>query len=252
MVAAEQIHLEIVLPCYNPREGWAKSIVASMASIQSQLPDLKLGLIVVNDGSSHGVTPESIEFLKQVVPGTQFISYPDNKGKGHALRKGMETATAPLVIYTDVDFPYEEKSFVNLCRKLQSGEADVIAGVRDDTYYAKVPPGRKRISKILRWMLRTFLRLQITDTQCGLKGFNNKGRNIFLQTRINRFLFDLEFIYLASNDDELKLMPCEVALKPGIVFSKMSFRILLLESFNFFKIFIRGFFGRLFRRKKKA
>lgn len=242
--------LEIVLPCYNPREGWEERILTSFRLIQSQLPGLQMGLILVNDGSTSGIDAMAVGRLQAALPGLRYVACPKNMGKGHALREGVKVSAAPLVIYTDVDFPYEERSLVSLYHKLQNGGSDVVAGVRDDAYYAKVPPGRKRISKILRWMLRTFLRLRITDTQCGLKGFNEKGRKLFLATRINRFLFDLEFIFLASNESGVKVEPCEVALKPGIVFSKMSLRVLALESFNFFKIFVRGVFRRLFGRRK--
>ena len=100
--------------------------------------------------------------------------------------------------------PYEEKSLLEVARLLTSENADVVAGVRADTYYEGVPADRRRISRFLRWMLRTFLGVKVTDTQCGLKGFNQKGREIFLQTTINRFLFDLEFIFLASNDKQIK------------------------------------------------
>jgi hypothetical protein len=117
--------------------------------------------------------------------------------------------------------------------------------VRDAQYYLHVPPIRRFISKFLRWMLRTFLRIKISDTQCGLKGFNAVGRQLFLQTRINRFLFDLEFIYLASTTQDLQLAPVPVQLKPGIEFSKARLGILLRESLNFVSIFARGILNRL-------
>ena len=167
-------------------------------------------------------------------------------GKGFALRKGAEAARADFVIYTDVDFPYQEESLLRVFATLQAGQCDVVAGVRDAAYYTNVPPARRRISRLLRWMLRTFLRLQITDTQCGLKGFNRKGKALFLTTTINRFLFDLEFIFLASNDSDIRLCPAEVELKPDIVFSKVNPKVLLNEAFNFMRIFFRGIRKRVF------
>lgn len=165
-------------------------------------------------------------------------------GKGYALREGVKVADAQCVIYTDIDFPYEEASLLEVARHLLRGEADVVAGVRDDGYYAGVPADRRRISRFLRWMLRTFLRLRITDTQCGLKGFNQAGRTIFLQTTINRFLFDLEFIFLASRNAGLRLKPVQATLKPGIVFSHVSLRVLGREGWNFLRVFFRALFRR--------
>ena len=97
---------------------------------------------------------------------------------------------------------------------------------------------------MLRWMLKRILRLKITDTQCGLKGFNAKGRTVFLQTGIDRFLFDLEFIFLASKTPNLRIEPVPVTLKPGIQFSHVSIQVLLAESMNFAKVFVRALRGK--------
>lgn len=238
--------LDIVLPCYNPPQGWTAGAIAAVAKLVAALPETDLNIILVNDGSSRGLTEEHLHQLRQGLPSFSYIDSTPNMGKGFALRKGAEAANADFVIYTDVDFPYQEESLLRVFATLQDGKSDVVAGVRDAAYYTNVPPARRRISRLLRWMLRTFLRLQITDTQCGLKGFNRKGKALFLTTTINRFLFDLEFIFLASNDADIRLAPAEVELKPDIVFSKVNPRVLLNEAFNFMKIFFRGLRKRIF------
>lgn len=238
--------LDIILPCFNPPEGWVDKIILSFRRIEAALPGIGLRLILVNDGSTQGLDEKDIARLRSEIPSLQYISSSPNKGKGFALRKGVEAANSKFQIYTDVDFPYEEESLLALFDRLQKEEGDIVAGVRDASYYEGVPVGRKRISKLLRWMLRTFLRLKLTDTQCGLKGFNAKGRALFLSTTIDRFLFDLEFIFLASNDSSIRLIPSPVRLKPHIIFSKVNWRILLNESFNFMRIFFRGIWKRLF------
>ncbi|MBK9190506.1 MAG: hypothetical protein IPM77_02840 [Crocinitomicaceae bacterium] len=86
--------------------------------------------------------------------------------------------------------------------------------------------------------MKTFLRLPTDDSQCGIKGFNKKGADVFLDTKIDRFLFDLEFIKLASKR-KLNVQIAEVELKPNIVFSKVSFKILFRESLNFLKVLFR-------------
>ena len=104
-----------------------------------------------------------------------------------------------------------------------------------------MPPGRKFISKILRTGSKNILRLKISDTQCGLKGFNKKGKNIFLKTTIDRYLFDLEFIFLVSRQKEVSMIPVEIELRENIQFSSMRTGILLSEGFNFLKIFFKSF-----------
>ena len=102
-----------------------------------------------------------------------------------------------------------------------------------------MPPFRKALSLFLRWVLRNVLRLPITDTQCGLKGFNRQGREVFLKTRINRFLFDLEFVQLVARNKALMAKPLEVTLRDDVTFSKVNLRVLATESLNFVVLLFR-------------
>ena len=70
---------------------------------------------------------------------------------------------------------------------------------------------------------------------------NQKGKDIFLQTSIDRYLFDLEFIFLSARN-KLNIKTVEVELRPEIVLSKMNWKILLQEFGNFLKIFAKSVF----------
>jgi hypothetical protein len=59
-----------------------------------------------------------------------------------------------------------------------------------------------------------------------------------MQTKIDRYLFDLEFILYASKQ-RLKIKPIPVSLREGIVFGNMNYKILLQESKNLWKILNR-------------
>src|SRR5688572_2743784 len=203
--------LSLILPCYNPPLNWEKIVVESVKSI-SEKTGVQPQLIIVNDGSVKNTEPEKIAFIRTSIPDFEWISYAENRGKGFALRQGVAEATGNLMIYTDIDFPYLESSFLSLYEVLQKGY-DVVPGHRGNAYYSKTPFLRKIISKFLSWTLKTFLRLPTDDSQCGIKGFNKKGATVFLDTKINRFLFDLEFIKLSSKR-KLNIQKAEVELKP--------------------------------------
>lgn len=237
--------LDIVLPCYNPAPGWTERVMQAWQHLQTALPHPPRHLLLVNDGSTKGLSPADIATLSAHIPGLRYLPSTPNQGKGHALRLGVRASDADLIIYTDIDFPYTEASLAEVATVLYSGAADVVPGVRPDTYYDGVPADRRRISRLLRWLLRNLLRLKITDTQCGLKGFNQAGRAVFLQTSISRFLFDLEFIFLASQRPDIRLQAVEATLKPGIQFSHVSLRVLLREGFNFLRVFVRAMAHRL-------
>jgi hypothetical protein len=120
----------------------------------------------------------------------------------------------------------------------------IAAGNRDTGYYAHVPFFRRLISKALRWTLRNVLQQPISDSQCGLKGFDNAGKAVFLETTIERFLFDLEFLLLAK--ERVQVTPVAVELREGVVFSKVGLTILATEGRNFLTlVFKKGFQSKL-------
>lgn len=235
-VAHTNLALTIVLPCYNPVQGWANNVIATTEKIKAELA-IDIHLIIVIDGSIQNTDSETIAKLKTAIEHCEIIEYKSNKGKGFALRTGVKEVTNYPIIYTDIDFPYTESSFIAIYNELQEGH-DTVLGRRDTSYYKKTPWVRKIISKSLRRVLKTFLKLPTDDSQCGIKGFNKKGADVFLETEINRFLFDLEFVKLISKRNlTCKTVPVE--LKPNIVFSKVNFKILAKESVNFVKVLFR-------------
>ena len=165
------------------------------------------------------------------------IEYIENQGKGFAVREGFKLATAEFIIFTDIDFPYVEADFVRLFRKLQNEEIDILVGIRQADYYQQTPWYRAAISRLLKFFIGKFLKVKITDTQGGLKGFSQKGRQILLKTKINRYLFDLEVIKLASNTPGIKMEAMPVELRKDVQFASLSWVILKREFLNFVKIY---------------
>ena len=226
--------LSIVLPCYNPLPGWEKVIDDYAGKIRSKFPNADI--IVVNDGSTCNFMEAEQKLL--AVSSVQCISYTENRGKGYALRKGVEAAKGDFIVYTDIDFPYTHESFLKVYEALKAG-SEVAIGIRGEEYYKHLPKSRVYISKFLRSLIRFFLRIPTDDTQCGLKGFNQKGKEVFLKTTIDRYLFDLEFVFLSARE-KLKIKTVEVQLRPEVVLSKMNWKVLTQEFGNFLKIFTKS------------
>ncbi|HSF90383.1 MAG TPA: glycosyltransferase [Saprospiraceae bacterium] len=231
--------LDIILPAYNPLPGWEDIVIGRFQSLVKALPDVKIRLFIVNDGSQRLDENHAAGLIQEVIPDLQWISYKENRGKGYALRQGVKKSTADFVVYTDIDWPYTEESMVGVIRTL-TGSADAVIGKRDENYYTHLPPARRRISRLLRSFNAKLLRLKVDDTQAGLKGFRKNVKDIFLSTTIDRYLFDLEFIYLISAKKEIKVIGYPIALRPGITFSKMNRKILFQEARNFLKIWVRS------------
>lgn len=230
--------IDIVLPCYNPSSDWVDVIVKQFTYLQVVCPNHNFHLIVSNDGSTINCGQEQISRLKKAIPGVVFIDYHTNMGKGMALRRGVAVTTSPLVIYTDIDFPYQCECMSRLVHRLESGKYDIVISKRNQTYHSELSPVRRMLSWSSRIMNDKILGMRYSDTQGGLKGFNSLGRELFLQTKIERFLFDTEFIYKASRKKDIRINQITVNLRDNIHLPAMGFKTMRREFINFLRILL--------------
>lgn len=231
------MHISIILPCYNPPEHWAANIIEHWSQLFKSIEG-EAELILVQDGKSNNVSDADIRLITDAIPNFRFVKYDTNKGKGYAIRHGVARASGDIIIYTDIDFPYTSDSIQRIYNALRDTETGIAIGVKDENYYDKIPASRRKISKILRWMIRVCFSIPVSDTQCGLKGFRGKAKQVFLDTTINRYLFDLEFIHRASKKG-YDIKPIPVALNDGVTFRKVNYRILIPETINFIKLLFK-------------
>jgi glycosyltransferase involved in cell wall biosynthesis len=234
----QAVRLNVIVPCYNPPQGWAEALAGRFAAFQAAVADLagEIRLVVVNDGSTSESSELIFKRLEAILPKVRIVSYPENHGKGYALRQGVAASEADLHVVTDADFPYTIESMRRIVATLRES-GGIAAGNRDTAYYEQVPASRRRLSQALRWLLRNVLRQPIGDSQCGLKGFDNAGKKVFLETTIDRFLFDLEFLMLAGG--RVPVTPVPVELREGVTFSKVGWKILATEGRNFMWLLLR-------------
>lgn len=230
--------IALIIPAYNPAVGWSSVLLQHWNEFKEQMPFSSYELILVNDGTENDHFNAEVKIILQYEPATKLIEQTLNKGKGAALRNGIAAANAEFYLLTDIDFPYTTKSMLSICSNLQNAEADITTGNRNHIYYEKVPWLRSRLSLFLRWLIRMRLHLPFDDTQCGLKAMNEKGKKLFLLTKTNRYLYDLEFIVKAAADKSVKIKPIPVELREEIVLRRMSPRILVQEAINFIKIIL--------------
>lgn len=223
--------LSIIVPCFNPPDGWFEKLESNAIFLKSNGVDFEL--ILVNDGSTKPL-PQNLQQKLDSVCKNIFISYEQNMGKGFAVRKGVEISIGEVIIYTDIDFPYRMEHVIDVLEKVQSG-SNVVIGVRSKSYYTTLPAMRVVISKLLRFLISFMMQIPTDDTQCGLKGFDRKGKEIFLLGNINRYLFDMEFVKLAVRNN-LKVKTTIVYLREGVVMAQMPLSLLFKEALNFIRI----------------
>lgn len=227
--------LTIVLPCFNPISKWGNNLVYNYKAIKENMPNVSIEIVLVNDGSQHGICSNDIDFLKSEISSFKYIQYNKNKGKGFAVREGFRHANHENIIFTDIDFPYKMDGLITISHKLFQEEGDIIVGVRSKDYYKNVPFHRRFISKTLIKLNKILLNLPVGETQAGLKGFSLKGKEAMLLSTINGYLFDIEVLKIGRKNS-CKIIGSQVALRDDVIFSSMGIKLLAKEFKNFIKI----------------
>ncbi|MFT3701846.1 MAG: glycosyltransferase [Agriterribacter sp.] len=225
--------IAVVLPFYNPGANWLNTFIAHSGTLEKHLAgNVKLKYIIVNDGSHDNELDKKVLSLCNEMENISYVTYKNNAGKGYALREGVKAANSTYTVITDIDFPYAIRNIEEIISLLLQGY-DVVTGKRDNVYFNKLPFERKIISKTFILMNRLFFKLPVYDTQAGIKGFNEKGKAAFLNTKINRFLADTEFI-LRAHTERLTFKVIPIHLRPGVVFSNFGSSTIITELKNFF------------------
>lgn len=146
--------ISIIVPSYNEEETIEDTV--------KQLKELELEqeheVIVVDDGSKDKTAEKAKE-----AGASQVITYRPNRGKGYAMRKGVEAAEGEVILFTDADQHHIDK-IPRLIEK--TSENTQVIGKRD---FTKVPwPRRINISLT---KLAVFLATgrEVKDPICGIR-----------------------------------------------------------------------------------
>lgn len=131
------------------------------------------------------------------------IELPMNSGKGAALRAGCRDLKGDFAVFMDADLDIDPSAALDGITTMESNGSSTLACVYGSKLHPNstvVYPFRRRfLSLMFRRLVRLLLKLDVEDTQTGVKVF----RTSHLSKVINhcseqRFLFDVELLTLLA------------------------------------------------------
>lgn len=221
--------LNIIVPVYNPHPGWETHFLQHLHDLETKIGETDFRVVLVNDGSTKVI--ENIDVILKSFPRLDYFSYPVNKGKGHAIRYGIAQEVADYYFYTDVDFPFGCDVIAEAYDKLKNTGVNLVIGVRNKEYFHALPPERRIISYLMKGFCKAISRSRLRDTQAPLKGFDNRARDIFLNTKVDGFIFDFEFL-LKCLRHKITYTNIKLSPRPGLIFTEFSNSTIRKEFIN--------------------
>ncbi len=165
--------VSVVVPVRN-EAGNIEPLVKEIAqALDGQWP---FEVVYVNDGSSDGTEAELRRLMAQY-PWLRHLRHKQSCGQSAAVRSGVATARAPLIVTLDGDGQNDPAFIPAMLRALEAGapRLGLIAGQRVKRKSGGFKKLQSRIANAVRGMV---LRDGTRDTGCGLKAFR---RDVFLR-----------------------------------------------------------------------
>ena len=203
--------LSIVLPVYNAGgkvETTIRGLKSKLKGLESIMFASSMGnaksllktdqwyeIIVVNDGSIDNTK----DVLNKILDGrTRMISYEANMGKGYAIRKGILASRGEFVVFMDGDGEIDSAVLAKYLQGLRNADIVIASKYHPDSIVS-VPNSRRFLSRCFNVLVKSLVRLNVSDTQVGLKaGRGEAFRRIFESILVKRYAFDVEMLAVAQ------------------------------------------------------
>lgn len=185
----------IIIPAYQPGEVLVRLVEQLIKFDYRQI-------IVIDDGSD--TSKENIFAQVEQFPKVCVIKHPKNLGKGAAIKTGMKTTLQEFgeglvgVITADADGQHVPEDIAKISTALLAHPNELILGVRD---FDKDVPLRSRFGNSLtRWLFRKQYKIDIKDTQTGLRGIPYTLMHPYLKIPVSGYEFEMAcLIYTVRN-----------------------------------------------------
>lgn len=184
--------LSIIVPVYN-EEKTVIDILENISKV-NLISDIAKEIVVINDCSTDNTEINILEYIKgNNRKNIKYYKHQINRGKGAAIRTGIEHATGEFLIIQDADLEYDPEEYNILLKPVIKGTADVVYGSR----FRGGNPHRILFfwhsigNNILTFLSNLFTNLNLTDMETCYKLFRTEIiKKIDLKE--NRFGFEPE------------------------------------------------------------
>lgn len=188
-----------LIPAYEPDE--------KLIDLIKELSTTDFKIIVVDDGSGK----EYKSIFNKISKQTKVISYPTNKGKGYALKTGLnyikDNYSSYVVVTMDCDGQHTVKDTIKLSEVSLKNPKSLILGKRIRT--EKTPIRSKIGNGITRFIYKITTGLDVYDTQTGLRSFTDELMDLLIDVEGDRYEYEMN-VLLKCSSQKIKIKEIEI------------------------------------------
>ena len=242
--------LTVVVPVYNGGEEIVENVGVIRRALAEGLPGEEVELIVVSDGSIDDTAERLLAARSDA--DIRVIHYDRNLGKGYAVKTGALASHGEWVALVDADLdldPGSIPSYLEVAR--HEGLDFAIGSKRHPESLVHYPLSRRVASRCYQELNRWLFRLDVRDTQVGLKVFRRAVVDEVLPLLlVKRFAFDLELLAVAVALGYRRIRELPVRLDYRFSGSQLGSRAVLRALVDTLAIFYRLRVLRTYQRKR--
>ncbi|SFQ84056.1 dolichyl-phosphate beta-glucosyltransferase [Hymenobacter arizonensis] len=194
------MELSLIIPAFNEAQRIGPTLQRVHRFLAARPASFEI--IVVDDGSTDD-TVALVTALAGELPGLHVLCSPANRGKGHAVRRGMLVATGRVRLFSDADGSTPIDELDPLLQALTAG-ADIAIGSRylAASRVTRPQPWFRRVwSRLVNRVVQRVLLPGVADTHCGFKAFTAAAaEQTFTACTVDGWSFDLEVLARARAD----------------------------------------------------
>jgi glycosyltransferase involved in cell wall biosynthesis len=242
--------LSVVVPVFNQ----AASIVENLEVIRERV-HAGLGgdfeIVVVSDGSIDETEGELV--ARAPAGAVRVFHYDRNLGKGYAVKLGALEAHGAWIGFVDADLDLDPAALPSYVRRAQERDLDfAIGSKRHPDSQVAYPPSRVFASWLFQQLVRLLFRLDVRDTQAGIKVFRREvAEQVLPLLLVKRYAFDIELLAVACAFGFTRIEEMPITLDYQFTGSGVRSRAVLRALVDTAAIFYRLRLLRYYQRRRR-
>ncbi len=188
--------LSVIVPAYKQARTLRKDLQTIEKVLLEGLKNFNFEIICVIDGDPEE-TKRKVKNLKS--KRIRIFDYPQNRGKGFAVRYGIMRSRGELVSFIDAGREISPASIMMLMSHMTWYNADIIIGSkRHPVSRVNYPLLRRTLSIGYHIFVKALFGLPLTDTQSGIKIFKrNVIKKVLPRMFVKKYAMDIELLAVA-------------------------------------------------------